>query len=216
MNATKVAAALRALADAFEEGGATILQEPAAAAPVAAAAPKPRGRPPKAPVEPPAAPAPAPAAADPFEAAPTSPAATIEDVRAALTALKDATSQDTALGVLKSAGGAANLSSLAADKYAVVVAAAKAALSTAKPASEPDPFETEPATEAAKPATLEDVRAAIVAAQKRTSQDTVQKLVMEHGGKAKTENGYGPSLKALPADKYAEVIAAVNALPATK
>lgn len=155
-----------------------------------------------------------PSEADPFAPAATqAPTATLEDVRAALVALKEATSQDAALNVLKTVGSATSLPQLAAGKYDAVVAACKAALPAPKP--EGDPFEVSPAqTEAPS---LEDVKAAVVEAQKRTSTDAVQKVVMDHGGKAPGPNGVpGPSLKALPVPSYAAVIAAVKALPTTK
>jgi hypothetical protein len=223
----RIAAALRVLADAIENTPAPgdSAPVPAGTPPAApAAAPKPRGRPPKAAPtpEPTAAPAPAPAAEDPFATeAPAAPTATIEEVRSALTALKAATSQETAVGVLKSAGGAENLTALSPQKYGAVVAAAKAALPV-KAAEPEDPFATPaaipaPAAAAEKAPSLEDVRAAVVAAQKRTSPATVQKVVMDHGGKAPGANGAeGPSLKALPASAYATTIAALAALPSTK
>lgn len=160
---------------------------------------------------------------DPFAApaAPAAPTATLDEVRAALTALKTATSQDNALKVLKDAGGADNLTSLTADKYGTVVAAAKAATPTAKSTAVvelDDPFAIPASTPAVKPPTLEEVKALIVETQKRTSQDTVQKVVMEHGGKAKNpDTGIeGPSLKALPVEQYAAVAAKLKALPSTK
>ncbi|MDE2096997.1 MAG: hypothetical protein KGL39_07110 [Patescibacteria group bacterium] len=219
-----IAAGLRELANFFDETmtGPT----PAALAQEAAqqpAKPRGRGRPPKAPETAPAAPAPAPAAveADPFAtpapvAAAPAPTATLEEVRGALTALKAVTSQEIALGVLKSAGGADNLTSLAADKYGAVVAAAKAAIPVAAP--EADPFAVPETAAPVKALTLEDVKHAVVQAQKRTGTDTVQKVVMEHGGKAADpETGTPkPSLKALPPEKFAAVIAAIQALPTTK
>lgn len=220
MNANKLAAALRAAADAVEDGGETVIAAPVGiAAPAPAATPRGRGRPPK--VEAPAAPV-APAA-DPFEDAKTpAPTATQADVRAALTALAAATSQENALKVMQDVGGAANLSGLLAAKYADVIQAAIKATpaAAAAPEVEADPFETSapaaPAVEAKK-LTQEDVRAAAVAAQKRTSQDTVQKVIMEHGGKGPLSGGgEGPSLKALPESKYGETIAALAALPSTK
>lgn len=245
MNSLKITAALRALADAFEEGGQD-------AAPAAEPQKRGRGRPVKGEEQPatgasvPAAGSTSPAATaaagapsaatqttapasvvadDPFASAPTAaaPTATLEQVRAALTALRTASSQEKALAVLKKAGGADNLPGLTADKYGIVVNAVNVELrileNAKAPAAEADPFESAPqqAGEPAKVLTVEDVRAAAVAAGKRTSQDAVQKVVMSHGGKvAKAEGGEGPSLNALPADKYATVIAAINALPTTK
>lgn len=232
MNAKLIAEALRALANAFETPDGVPEAPPAPGtagavaplnnAPPATPVPRGRGRPPKAPAEAPAAPAPAPAAEDPFSTeAPAAPTATPDEVRTALTELKAATDQATALGVLKSAGGADNLSSLDKAKYGAVVAAAKAALPAAKPTEPEDPFET--AAPAAAPVvveaapSIEDVKAACVAAGKRTAQDKVQAIVMAHGGTAPSSTGApGPSLKALPVPQYAAVIAAVNALPTTK
>lgn len=215
MNTATIAAALRLLADAFEA--------PAEGSPPAAAPPTPqprgRGRPPKPPET--TAPAPAPAAADPFE----QPSKTTQDeVRAALTALRAATDQRTALGVLQSVGLVDTITALDPAKYTAVAVAAHDALpKSAAPAApvvvEEDPFETPAAPEAApaKPLTIEDVKAAIVAAQKRTSQDAVQKLVMQHGGRAaKPEGGEGPSLKALPPEQFAVTIAALQAMSTTK
>lgn len=195
-----------------------------------AATPKPRGRPVKgeAAAQVAATASQAVAEADPFDspapAASAQPTVTEEEVRAALNALKEAVSQAKALEVLNTAGGATNLSDLrkTPEKFALVVAAAKAALPTATVnAVEADPFETasEPVKQPdAKPLTVEDVKAACVAAGKRTGQDKVQKLVMEHGGKAKNAatGVEGPSLNALPATAYAALIAAVAALPTTK
>lgn len=164
-----------------------------------------------------------PSEADPFGStpAPASRALTQDDVRNALVALKDATSQDNALAVLKAAGGVSTLPQLPAEKYAAVIAACQktghtAALDKALP--EPDPFEVSTAAPVQADApSLEDVKAAVVEAQKRTATDTVQKVVMAHGGKAPGPNGVeGPSLKALPVPSYAAVIAAVKALPTTK
>lgn len=237
VDASRLSAALRAqatvlaaLADALGD------QEPAAAgtaeiatpssaqpAPGADAPRRGRGRPAKGETPPPpasAVPAPSPAATepDPFGAQPAvaAPTVSLEDVRAALVALKDATSQDIALNALKTAGGATNLPQLAADKYATVVAACKAAMPAAPVASQADPFEVSSPAQTEAPS-LEDVKAAVVEAQKRTSTDAVQKVVMDHGGKAPGPNGVpGPSLKALPVPSYAAVIAAVKALPTTK
>lgn len=223
MNSQQVAAALRILANAIEapEGDA-----PATPAASSAEAPvrRGRGRPVKGEDTAPAAPAQALAAQqpDPFDTAvPTAPTATQDDVRAALKGLQAASSQDIAVGVLKTAGGVDNLSALPPEKYgAVVVAAtAKQAEYTKAPApATPDPFEVDVAAPAEKVLTIEDIKNAIVETQKRTSQDTVQKLVMGFGGKAPKPDGGGdgPSLKALPEAQFAAVIAALKALPATK
>ena len=183
--------------------------------------------------ETPAAQTPAPAATAPAETDPfdtgVSPAldaapATLDDVRAAMKALAAATTQDNALAVLKAAGGGANLTELqrTPEKYGAVAAAAKAAGVTpvAKPEPEADPFETTaPAAAAPEQAapSKEDVKAALVKAQKRTGVDIVQAVVMKHGGKAAGEGGkLGPSLTALPISAYAAVIKEVGDLPTTK
>lgn len=223
------AVALAAIADALDDrepaaAGTAEIATPSSAqpAPGADAPRRGRGRPAKGETPPPpasAVPAPSPAATepDPFGAQPAvaAPTVSLEDVRAALVALKDATSQDIALNALKTAGGATNLPQLPADKYAAVVAACKAAMpAPAAPAA--DPFEVSSPSQTEAPS-LEDVKAAVVEAQKRTSTDAVQKVVMDHGGKAPGPNGVpGPSLKAIPVSSYAAVIAAVKALPTTK
>ena len=234
VDASRLSAALRAqatvlvaLADALgdqESGAASIPGSDVSANSEPQPTRRGRGRPAKgespAPV-PSGVPAPSPAAveADPFAGSPAAaavPAFTQDDVRNALVALKDATSQDNALKVLKeSSGGVSTLPQLPADKYATVVAACKAAM-PAPAASQADPFEVSSPAQTEAPS-LEDVKAAVVEAQKRTSTDAVQKVVMDHGGKAPGPNGVpGPSLKALPVPSYAAVIAAVKALPATK
>jgi hypothetical protein len=196
-----------------------------APAPVAVPAKRGRGRPAKGEDAPTPAPAQAPAAveaADPFSAPPAAvtPAVTIEDVRSAMKALAAATSQAIALKVLADgSGGAVNLSELRPEFYSNVVGLATEAMPSAAPAAPAaDPFEVPATTPAAKPATLEDIKAACIDAGKRTSQDTVQKIVMKHGGKAKNpDTGLeGPSLKALPATAYAAALAEIKALPSTK
>lgn len=231
VDTVRVAAALRVLADAIEgttvETGAPVVTPAAAIAAPAAPAKRGRGRPAQGETAPAASasPAPSPAAteSDPFVGSPapaTAPTLTQDDVRNALVALKDATSQDNALKVLKdSSGGVSTLPQLPPDKYVTVVAACKAAMpGAAAPAASSDPFEVSTAAPVQTDApSLEDVKAAVVEAQKRTATDTVQKIVMEHGGKAVGANGtIGPSLKALPVPSYAAVIAAVKALPTTK
>lgn len=232
MNSLKIAAALRVLANAFESDDETNQAQPAAE-------PQKRGRgrpvkgeetgvatPAATPTTTPVVAATASAAeADPFDSKPAAepikpvvPAATLDEVRGALNALKAATSQEKALGVLKTAGGADNLSGLAPANYGAVVAAAAAALPPIKtaPVAEEDPFAI-PAEAAAPALTEDDVRAEVIASSKRTSQDTVAKVVMDAGGKAAGPDGvFKPSWKALPKDKYAGVIAALKALPTTK
>jgi hypothetical protein len=218
----------------FEDLVRAIVREELASAgtaPVAAPAAAPkrgRGRPVAGETPPAAAPAPAPAVveADPF-ATPaalvaTPPAATLDQVRNALKELSAATTQTNAVGVLKAASGVDNLSALKADQFGAVYAAAKAAIPAAPapaPAVEADPFETPAeAAPAVVKVTLEQIKAATVAAQKRTATDTVQAVVMKHGGTAPKPDGtgHGPSLKAIPEANYGAVLAALNALPATK
>lgn len=167
---------------------------------------------------------------DPFApaapAAPTPPPATRDEVSAALRALSAATSQEKALSILKeTGGGAANLTDLKPEFYGVVAAAAKGAMPVPKvaaPVAEADPFEASapvgaPAAAVEKLPTREEVKAVVVATQKRTSTETVQKILMEHGGKAEDANRVmQPSLRALPEANFVKFIAALNALPATK
>jgi hypothetical protein len=68
---------------------------------------------------------------------------------------------------------------------------------------------------------IEDVKAAVVAAQKRVNVKAIQKIVVDHGGSATNPDTgvIGPSLKALPVGSYARVIAeieAIEALPTTR
>lgn len=229
MNSLKIASALRVLALAFE---ATEDETNQAAAPAAEPAKRGRGRPVKgeeisapaasalAPASSTTSPTPAVAVVDPFASSPTTPTATLEEVREALKALAAARSQAVALDILKAAGGAVNLTDLAAANYGAVVFAAKAALPQATPAAaEVDPFDIPAGTPAVevKTPTEDDVRAEVVASSKRTSPDTVAKVVMGFGGKAAGPDGvFKPSWKVLPKDKYAETIAALKALPTTK
>lgn len=235
MNTDLVAGALRALANALQTPAAVPLDVVAPAPPAVAPVPRGRGRPPKAEVTPPVAPEPvhvAPVAVevDPF--APAAPRATGDDVRAALSELRAATTQDNALAVLLAAGFTTTVSGpsgLNPALYDKVVAAAKAAMPT-KAVAEVDPFEVaagpalvaamgEPISAMPESApNFEDLSAAIVDAQKRTNVDAAQKIVMQHGGvAANPATGVkGASLKALPLSKYAEVIAALKALPSTK
>lgn len=209
------------ISEVLKEAGA--IPAAAGAAP-AAAQPRGRGRPPKgaegAPVVPAAPDAQStPPQTDPFAAAlpatPPTPTATLEQVRDALTALRAATTQENALKVLSDAGKAGNITDLKPENYGAVVQAAKAAIPQAQPAPA-DPFAAPIA--AATKLTLEDVRNVIVETQKRTGTDTVQKVVMEHGGKAANpETGApAPSLKALPETQFEAVIKALKALPTTK
>lgn len=238
MNATRVAAALRALADAIETPADTADLPPAQpVAPTATPAPAKRGRgrpvageAPAAPVTAPAAPAPA--EADPFAtpapAAPpaAAPVATLDEARDALKALSVATSQANAVSVMKDSVGVSNLSEpLTPEQCAVLRDAAVKATPAAAPVEAADPFAgptasiTDPLPKpAAKVYTAEEVKAAITKAGSKVSQDTLMKIVMKHGGKAKNaETGVeGASLKALPVANYAAVVAEINALPNTK
>lgn len=158
--------------------------------------------------------------ADPFaETKPSAPKNTLDQVRAAAKAYGAATDQATAVALMEKVSGHKSLGTLTADKYDAVVAAFNDALvETSKPTAEDDPFgeTTAPAADAKVP-TFDDVKAAVVKAQKRTATDTVQKVVMSHGGKAAGQNGaVGPSLKTLPVDKYAVTIRDIEALPTTK
>lgn len=227
MNNVKIAAALRLLAEAFETPAESPPAQPADAKP-AAPARRGRGRPVEGEAAAPAAPAQSAAvvADDPFAAtAPAAPVASIEDVRKALTSLSEATSQAKAIEVLKKSGGADNLATLASAAYGQVVAAVNVELRIAyeakvAPAVVDDPFALPTSAPAAaeKPVTIDEVKAVVVETQKRTSTDSVQKVVMQHGGKAKNpDTGIeGPSLKHLPAEQFAATIAALKALPATK
>lgn len=184
--------------------------------------PRGRGRPPKV-AEAPAVPAAA--------AVAQVPPPILDDVRKALTDLKEVTDQDAALAIMAKVGEVTNLSALKPEKFAAVIAAAQAAMppkaveeadpfETPAPAVEVDPFETAAPTAAVvveTAPTLEDVKAAIVEGQKRMATDAVQKVVMDHGGKGPKEGGgEGPSLKALKVSQYATVIAGIKALPTTK
>lgn len=162
--------------------------------------------------------------ADPFESTPAvalNPQATLDEVKGALTALRAATTQENAVAVMsKATGGCTTLSGptgVKPEQYGLVVAAAKAAMPAAPAA---DPFDAPAPVSGAiapKALTIEDVKNEVVQAQKRTSQDTVQKIVMKHGGKApKPEGGEGPSLKALPESAFAAVVEELKALPSTK
>jgi hypothetical protein len=227
-NLALIAGAISTLAEAVNGtyGGKPIYAQQAqqpVATPTEPAKPRGRGRPPKGgddapPAQPAAAPAPAPAETDPF-AAPAAPMAfTLEDVRA-LIALKNATSQENALRVLKDASGVGDLTSLQAAQYGVVVSAAKKAIGPEQTvAPSDDPFAAPASMSAPAAITVEELKALIVATQKRTGADTVQKVVMKHGGKAKNpDTGLeGVSFKALPESAYAAVVAELKALPTTK
>jgi hypothetical protein len=162
---------------------------------------------------------------DPFaDAAPAAPVATQAQMRAAILALRDATDQATALAVMKKYG-AENFGAVKEADYGSIVRDATAALPAVKVVVD-DPFadtatapasSTPSATLAPATATLDEVKKAIVQAQKRTSTDKVQQVVMDNGGVGVGASGAkGPSLKSLPADKYALVIDLIAKLPSTK
>lgn len=223
----KLANSLRAAADAID-GGMSPAQAPTGPAAAPAEAPKRRGRPPAgeapAATAPAAAPAVAPAATgasagaastspsdDPFADKPAAPVHTLEDVRTALKALQTRTDQATAVAVMKKF--AASFNELKPEQFAALIAA------TLVGAPADDPFGSTPAPAAAEvKLTEDDVRKACVDAQKRTSADKVQKIVMDNGGAASPGEGkpVGPNLAVLPAANYAKVIAELAALPTTK
>ena len=229
MNTIRVAAALRALADAIETPEEAVTPPEQFTATTKAPAKRGRGRPATGEDVPVAAPAQAPAAmeADPFAApaegviAPSAvvPVATWDDCRAALQTLADATTQQNAVSVLEKATGVTTLAQpLTAEQYGAAVVAARAATPAAKQV-EADPFSptTGEATAAGPEPEIKDVKAAITAAGKHVSESNLKSIVVQHGGK-----GVGPdgvitaSLKALPVSQYAAVIAAIKALPKTK
>lgn len=169
-------------------------------------------------------------AADPFATAPTVPQPTIDEVMTAARALSSATSQQNAVDVLKKATGASSRAELKPEQHAAALAALKAALPIADPFAGPATTQAPVATNtvstpavASAPVSdapsLEQVKAAIREAQKRTGVDIVQRVIMEHGGKKvdpSVPGGFGPSVQALSVPSYAAVIAALNALPKTK
>jgi hypothetical protein len=80
----------------------------------------------------------------------------------------------------------------------------------ASPKPQPEPEDQAVAASA----TLDDVRRAVVEAQKRGHVKAIQGLVMAHGGPNAGEGGtLVPSLRALPREEYAACIAAIEALP---
>src|ERR1700722_8399474 len=138
----------------------------------------------------------APDEADPFvDATPPAPVATQAEMRAAVLALRDATDQGTALAILK-VYGYDTFGSIQEKDYGNIARDAKAK-TPVKAAVEADPFaDATPATVVAASTaksetklTLDDVKKAVVAAQKRTGTDIVQRVVMDHGGSAPGANG---------------------------
>lgn len=241
MNSEKIAAALRLLADAIETPASSsdLSPQPSQEPPKRG-----RGRPPKettpsvaapsAPATEPTEATPAPTAtasassatpSDPFAQPAPKPQPSIEEVMDAARKLSAATTQQNAVDVLKAATGASNRGELKPEQHA----AALAALTKALPQSDPfAPVAATPAVAAAPTAavavqsdapTIDAVKAAIRDAQKITGVDTVQRVIMDHGGKkpdANSPGGWGPSVQALSVSSYATVIAALKALPKTK
>ena len=163
---------------------------------------------------------------DPFTSTPepSVPVVTLDQLSAKARELSKLTSQEKAVGVMKSATGASSFGALKPEQYGLAYQAFEASIAFASSAKEevPDPFAapattaqsaTASATAEAAPS-LADVKDAVVKAQKRTGTDVVQKVVAKHGGVA----GSPPqvSLKALPVSKYAQVLAEIAALPSTK
>ena len=155
---------------------------------------------------------------------PSVPTVTLEQLSAKARELSKLTSQEKAVGIMKSATGAASFGALKPEQYGLAYQAFEASIAfeSSKAATPDDPFAapattaqsaTASATAEAAPS-LADVKDAVVKAQKRTGTDVVQKVVAKHGGVA----GSPPqvSLKALPVSKYAQVLAEIAALPSTK
>ena len=215
MNAIRVAAALRALADAIEtpEEATTPSEQPTATteAPVKRG----RGRPAKGEAVPNAAPAASPepvVEADPFATAPAAgapiravvggvlgaaptpaPTATLDEAREALKALSKATTQAQAVKVMKDSVGVSNLSEPLTPQQCAVLRDAAVKATPAAPVEAPDPFAGPSSTSitdplpvaAAKALTIEEVKAVITKAGSKTAQDTLMKVVVKHGGVAK-------------------------------
>ena len=157
---------------------------------------------------------------DPFADKPAAPTVTSEQLRDAATRLSKATSQNNAVAVMKAATGATNFGALKPEQYGVAYQAFETAIANTQVSDDPfaAPAATAPSAPASTPVTsapsLADVKAAVIAAQKRTGTDVVQSIVVKNGGVA----GSPPqvSLKALHESKYAQVIAEIAALPSTK
>ena len=171
-------------------------------------------------------PAAEPAQPEPTAASPaTAPAAeapkqvgTKDAMKAAVIAYRDATDQDTALKLL-TAVGAENFGAVNPALYQQVTDAAVAALAAVKPAAKTlDPFGDDDETPAAQTYVLADVKKAFVARQKDVSEAALLGVLKELGaiGPGAPGTPPAPSLKHLTADKFAQAIAAVNALPKTK
>ena len=164
---------------------------------------------------------------DPFASTPEEPSVptvTLEQLSAKARELSKLTSQEKAVGIMKSATGAASFGALKPEQYGLAYQAFEASIAfeSSKASTPDDPFAapattaqsaTASATAEAAPS-LADMKDAVVKAQKRTGTDVVQKVVAKHGGVA----GSPPqvSLKALPVSKYAQVLAEIAAFPSTK
>lgn len=164
---------------------------------------------------------------DPFASTPEEPSVptvTLDQLSAKARELSKLTSQEKAVGVMKSATGAASFGALKPEQYGLAYQAFEASIAfeSSKAATPDDPFAA-PATTAQSATasataeaalSLDDVKTAVMAAQKRTGTDVVQKVVVKHGGVAGSPRQ--ASLKALAVSKYAQVIAEIAALPSTK
>lgn len=142
---------------------------------------------------------------------------TKEDMKKAVLAYRDATDQATALKLLTDVG-AENFGAVKPELYQQVTDSAVAALAAvSKPAvKEVDPFDDGDA--AAPTLVLADVKKAFVARQKEVSEAALLGVLKDLGALGAGAPGQPatPSLKFLDASKFAQAIAAVNALPKTK
>lgn len=144
---------------------------------------------------------------------------TKEAMKAAVLAYRDATDQATALKLLTDVG-AENFGAVKPELYQQVTDAAVAALaSVSKPAvKEIDPFGDDSDEPAAPTVVLADVKKAFVARQKDVSESALLDVLKTLGavGAGAPGQPLTPSLKFLDASKFAQAIAAVNALAKTK
>lgn len=143
---------------------------------------------------------------------------TKEDMKKAVLAYRDATDQATALKLLTDVG-AENFGAVKPELYQQVTDSAVAALAAvSKPVvKEVDPFDDGDAP-AAPTLVLADVKKAFVARQKEVSEAALLGVLKDLGALGAGAPGQPPtpSLKFLAAEKFAQAIAAVNALPKTK
>jgi hypothetical protein len=145
---------------------------------------------------------------------------TMEAMRAAVLAYRDATNQETALKCLTDVG-ADNFTKVPPNLYQQVTDAAIAALAALTPAAPPtvaeDPFALPGSPDKAASLTLADVRAAFLKAQKTAGDKPLMALLAELGATAPGANGVAaPSLKALDPSKFQLAIDKLAALPKTK